>query len=465
MLLHAAVALLVTAQAGAGLATGVKVGEISPDSALVWVRATASMERNATGLHIAGQPAEPLDEGVRIENLEGECPGAPGMVRVRYGTERSLATCKTTEWVEVDAQKDYAHTFRLEGLSPVTEYFYAAEVKDKDGTPQSLLGRFATAPTHDAHVPVTFTVVTGMFYGHLDSPEGFNSYEAMRRLAPDFHVLTGDTVYYDNDAPVANSVEVARYHWHRMYSLPRLVQFHLAVPAYWEKDDHDTYHNDCWPGMVREKMGTFTFEQGKAVFLEQVPMGAGTSRSVRWGKDLEVWFVEGRDFRSPNDAPDGPDKSIWGEDQRRWLKESLVASDATWKILVSPTPIVGPDRGNKADNHANAAFAHEGGEIRAWFAQNLGERFFVICGDRHWQYYSIDPETRLREFSCGPASDEHAGGSPGEDPAYHQFHRMKGGFLSVSVLPEGEKAAIRFRFHDVHGGVVYEKSFAESNHP
>ncbi|MCC6699536.1 MAG: alkaline phosphatase D family protein [Candidatus Hydrogenedentes bacterium] len=460
MLMHAVIAVLFSAHA-AGLATGVKVGEIAPDSAFIWVRATASAERNTTGLHIAGQPAKPLDAGVRIEDLEGACPGAPGSVRVRYGTDQGLTSCETTEWIEVGAQTDYTHVFHLEGLTSATKYFYSAEVKGKDDAPQSLLGQFATAPTPDTHAPATFTVVTGMFYGHLDSPEGFHSYEAMRRLAPDFHVLTGDTVYYDNDAPVANSIDVARYHWHRMYSLPRLVQFHLAVPAYWEKDDHDTYHNDCWPGMVREKMGSFTFDQGKAVFLEQAPMGAGTSRSVRWGKDLEVWLVEGRDFRSPNDAPDGPAKSIWGDNQKRWLKESLLASNATWKVLVSPTPLVGPDRGNKADNHANATFAHEGSEMRKWFAENLGDRFFVICGDRHWQYYSIDPETRLREFSCGPASDEHAGGSPGEDPAYHQFHRVKGGFLSVSVLPKDEQSNLRFRFHDVHGGVVYEKAFAQ----
>ena len=42
-------------------------------------------------------------------------------------------------------------------------------------------------------------------------------------------------------------------------------------------------------------MGAFTFDQGKAVFLEQVGMGERTYRTVRWGKDLQVWMVEGRD--------------------------------------------------------------------------------------------------------------------------------------------------------------------------
>jgi alkaline phosphatase D len=153
---------------------------------------------------------------------------------------------------------------------------------------------------------------------------------------------------------------------------------------------------------------------------------------------------------------DGPDKTIWGAEQKKWLKDTLLASDATWKVLVSPTPIVGPDRGNKADNHANTAFQHEGDEIRRWFQQNLPDNFFIACGDRHWQYHSVHPGTQVQEFSCGPASDQHAGGSPGFDNEYHRFHRVKGGFLSVNVRRDGDRSVIAMRFHDDQGNVVYE---------
>jgi len=454
-------AIIIATHTAAGLATGVKIGEVTSDSAMVWVRATANAERHENGLWFAGRPAVPVPDGVAIEQLKGACPGAPGDVRVRYGTSQDLDGAATTEWTRVESDTDFAHSFTLDGLKPATEYFYAAEARDVDAEDASatLRGRFVTAPNADANAEVTFTVVTGMYYGHLDDLRGFNIYEAMRDLAPDFHVLTGDTVYYDNDAPVATSLDVAAYHWQRMYSLPRLIDFHLAVPAYWEKDDHDTYHDDCWPGMVEEKMGAFTFDEGLNYFLDVVPMGDKTYRTARWGKALQVWFVEGRDFRSPNTMEDGPDKTIWGDEQKQWLKDTLVASDADWKVLVSPTPIVGPDRERKADNHANAAFAHEGNEMRAWFAENLPDNFFIVCGDRHWQYHSVDPKTGVQEFSCGPASDEHAGGSPGEDPEYHQFHRMEGGFLSVTASPVGDSSTLAFRFHDVHGAVVYEKVF------
>jgi alkaline phosphatase D len=205
-------------------------------------------------------------------------------------------------------------------------------------------------------------------------------------------------------------------------------------------------------------MGAFTFAEGQRIFREQTPMSGPGYRTFRWGRDLQIWLTDGRDHRSPNRQPDGPDKTIWGAEQKAWFKETVKASTATWKVLISPTPIVGPDRGKKNDNHANAGFTHEGDEVRAWMQANVPDNFFVVCGDRHWQYHSVHPVTGVREFSVGAASDSHAGGTPGENPAYHRFHRVKGGFLSVQLTSAGARSHIDFRHHSVIGEVVHEFS-------
>jgi len=239
-----------------------------------------------------------------------------------------------------------------------------------------------------------------------------------------------------------------------MFSLPRLIEFNRNVGCYWLKDDHDTLNNDSWPGM---KHGDFTFAEGQKIFRQQAPMNddGPDYRTVRWGHDLQIWFTEGRDFRSPTRMPDGPDKTILGPEQKAWLKRTVKESDATWKVLVSPTPIVGPDRKGKNDNLSNSGFKHEGDEIRQWLKANVPDNFFVITGDRHWQYHSVDPETGVQEFSVGPASDEHASGSPGFNPAIHKFHRVKGGFLAVSLQRDGKSSRILFELLDVNGAVVY----------
>ena len=445
-------------------ATGVKVGEVTTDSAIVWTRLTAGSERRQDGIPIRGRP-EKTEPGEPIEqldpnDLQGSVPGADGQIRIRYDSNVNFFDPVVTEWFAVDAENDFTHHFRLQDLSPSTIYYFEVETSDSDGTTlhKPLNGRFRTAPPPEQYETVIFTAVTGQSNRDHDDPEGFKIYRSMLELAPRFIVPTGDTIYYDSDAPLATSIDLARFHWHRMYSFPTLVRFHLSVPGYWEKDDHDSYHNDNWPGMSREYMGTFNWDQGLQVYAEQVPMSDLPYRTFRWGKGLQVWVVEGRDFRSANDMPDGPDKTIWGAEQKRWLKETLLASDADWKVLVSPTPIVGPDRTSKGDNHSNRAFTHEGDEIRGWFAENLPENFFVVCGDRHWQYHSVHPGTGVQEFSSGPATDEHASGSPGEDPNYHRFHRVEGGFVSVTADKSYDESRIAFRLHNVDGGVEYEWS-------
>jgi phosphodiesterase/alkaline phosphatase D-like protein len=89
-------------------------------------------------------------------------------------------------------------------------------------------------------------------------------------------------------------------------------------------------------------------------------------------------MVEGRDFRSPNTMPDGPDKTIWGAEQKAWFKRTVEASDAAFRVLISPTPVIGPDRERKNDNHANEGFTHEGNELRQFIAEQ--KNMVVVTG-------------------------------------------------------------------------------------
>ncbi|MEX0715034.1 MAG: alkaline phosphatase D family protein [Planctomycetaceae bacterium] len=449
------------------MATGFKVGEVTHHSAIVWTRLTKNPERNWEGRRVPDTPREAYRDEftpptIDVADREGAVPAAPGQVRVVYGTREDLSDAKSTEWVKLTERlgdHDSIHQFRLTGLDPGTKYHLKVEARSIDGgdVTASLTGSFGTPAKADQWQDVKFGVITGQFYWHLDDPRGYHIYPAMQKQGLNFLVPTGDSVYLDSSSPRARTVDLARFHWHRIHSLPRLVEFHRHVPGYWEVDDHDTWTNDCWPTKVDTWMNPLTFADGFAVFREQVPMGNLTYRTVRWGKGLQVWMVEGRLYRSPNDMEDGPEKSIWGGKQREWLMRSILDSDAEFRVLVSPTPIVGPDRGEKNDNHANEGFAWEGNLFRDWTKQKNLKNFYVCNGDRHWQYMSIDPKSGLREFCSGPASDEHASGAPDEhDPETQPFLRVEGGFLSVEVTRANGVPTIAFIHRDVHGEPVHE---------
>lgn len=411
-------------------AEGVKIGEVTAVSAVLWTRLCA---------------VDGCDESFHL-------PGVDGEVRVRY---RSTGQpWSSTSWQVVSGEEDYTCQMLLNGLIPGSKCEYIVEARNAQGD-SSFKGSFRTAPAAGAQQAVRFVVTTGHKHATSDNPEsGPNIYPAMAELEPHFFVHTGDVVYYDNDAPpAAKSTAVARLHWHRLYSLPRRVDFHRSVPSYFMKDDHALLKNDCWPGQT---YGELTFDEGVRLFNEQTPSGSLPYRTFRWGKHLQIWLVEGREYRSPNTVPDGPDKTIWGTKQMQWLQEDMVRSNATFRVLISPTPIVGPDRRNKHDNHCNKDFEREGNLIRGFLSELPNT--YVVCGDRHWQYVSVDPKTGLREYSCGPSTDKHSGGWRQNDVRpEHRFLRVAGGFLSVEVS-EGEKPAIEFKLHDVKGDAVYSET-------
>lgn len=458
--------------AGPFMATGFKIGEVTDTNAVVWTRLTTREDRGSADHPMPevlyanpdtgdlapregrpdNQPVVIWPEGYDITTIEGTCPGAPGEVRIWYSMEDTNEWLHTA-WAPVDADRDYTRQIPLTDLRPGTNYDLRVETRSpKEDPGEVLAGSFRTAPALDDSANVLFTVSTGQAYPDQDDPGGFKIYPHMRALDPDFFIHTGDIVYYDT---LGKTLPLARWHWQRTYSLPNNEVFHRHVASYFIKDDHDTWMNDCWPGRETDFMGDFTFEQGLAVFPEQVPMDGPTHRTFRWGKHLQIWLVEGRDFRSPNTMPDGPDKTIWGAEQKAWFKTTVEESDATFRLLISPTPFVGPDRPRKNDNHSNAGFQHEGRELREFIANQ--KNMYVVCGDRHWQYVSVAKDFPVREYSCGPASDEHAGGwSQDNRHPEHVYLNVTGGFLSIAI-EDGTPPRLIARHYSVDGKLLNEE--------
>ena len=441
------------------LGNGVKIGEVTETSARIWVRLTQESSARFDGLPFPerkqGEPQ--LPEGAVLDDMEGAVPGAPGAVRVRFREgdrgERALP------WIEVGSDSDFCHTFVLEDLVPHGSVSFVVEdAKPARGTAEpevtaTVEGAFRTAAPAEVSHAASFCVIACQDHPRRDEgDEGHAIYREMLALDPDFLVHTGDTLYYDKPAPFARDVATARFKWNRFYGLRLPQQFHRAVATWFVKDDHDTLKNDCWPGQT---YGDLTFDQGVAIYREQLPIGEMPYRHQRFGQHLELWFLEGREFRSPNRIEDGPEKTILGREQMEWLARTLAASDATFRVIVSATPIVGPDRQAKNDNHANVGFQHEGDALRDLLSGHEG--VIVVCGDRHWQYASHDLRTGLREWGCGPASDEHAGGfSLGARTEEHDYLKICGGFLHVDVVLGEGSPDLRLRHRGVDGRVLHE---------
>lgn len=440
------------------MANSIKIGEVDQTSAIVWVRLTQNESYRLDGREW-DKDDEALPSGLTVGDMQYSAEGSEGDVRISYWASGNPGKVERSRWSPVSPEKNYSGRFQLKGLRPGTDYALKVEGRPKGGNQTSIevMGGFKTAAKRDDEAPVKFVLVTCHDFPRRDDLiNGHYIYPAMLdRVDPDFLVHAGDIEYYDKPLPWAKTEALAYYKWDRLFGLPNFREFYRQVPAYFMKDDHDLLKNDSVPG---DTYGELTWERGIEIFNETFPMGERPYRTFRWGKDLQIWLMESREYRSPNRSPDGPSKTIWGKEQKEWFFDTFSASDATFRIVINPNPIVGPDRENKKDNHANSNFAYEGDELRAFIGSQ--KNAFILNGDRHWQYVSVDEKTGAREYSCGAGSDIHAGGfKQSLRSPKHRFLRIKGGFLSVTVEHETGRPRITLRHHDVHGDVVNEDIF------
>lgn len=452
-------------------AQGELAGEVTASSVLLQSRLTAI-------------PGPELD-------ASGDIPGAAGVAAFEWSNAADFSAARRTPWLEAKPDRDFIVRTRLEGLAPATTYHYRLVCgPDQASARAGPARRFRTLPAADSTEPLSFTMGSCQNYAFFmegkdgrggapaeDHRLGYPAYAAMLALEPDFFIGAGDLVYYDHPgAAAAKTLVELRRKWHEQFRLPRLVEFLGRTAAFWSKDDHDFRFNDT--DATGNRLPTAA--TGSDVFREQMPLlatgdrGSPTYRSHRVHRHLQLWFTEGRDHRSPNDAPDGPEKSLWGPAQRAWLERTLFESDATWRVIISPTPMVGPDRAQKQDNHANlGGFRHEAERFFAW-TQDAGiDNLLVFCGDRHWQYHSIHP-SGVEEFGCGALNDENAirgvrpGGKHSTDPnglirQPFLYDRPTGGFLRVRVDAEAGRARLRIDFTDDQGKVLHSVSRGPRN--
>ncbi len=455
---------------------GLMAGEVSSSAALVQVRLT--------------QTDKLVDRDIK---------GAWGLVE--FTLQSASDSSQTfTETAHALSQRDYIARVHFDRLQPNTVYRCTTRMGLDAQTMRSGPSlEFKTHPGADLTEPVSFAVVTGMNYAkfhgddridqaqHLienntklpepyagaDKELGYPALETLLKVKPDFFVGTGDNVYYDTpDNPRAQSVTEMRQKWHEQFIQPRYGELFAKVPTFWMVDDHDYRIDDG------DNSGEILPlpETARRILMEQLPYArndrpaARTYRTHRVSRDLQIWFVENRFYRSDNAMPDGPDKTIWGKEQRQWLERTLTSSDAPFKILISPTPMIGPDDLRKTDNHCDVGgFQYERDSFFKFLKSNGldQQNFFIVCGDRHWQYHAVD-STGIEEFSCGALIDANSrlarmpGDPEGTDPDglikhLHKQTERSGGFLIVRCAQgDGGKASLVFRFHDEKGKILYE---------
>ena len=204
---------------------------------------------------------------------------------------------------------------------------------------------------------------------------GYRLYETMRRHSPDFFIHSGDQIYADNPivaevktddgkvwkdlttegkSKVAETIEEFRGNFAYNLLDESKRRFAAETPFLVQWDDHET-RNNWYPGQrigaerYKVKSTSLLAAYARQAMFEYNPMrfdGEDAERVYRridYGPALEVFMIDERSYRGPNSPNRQPaldkDSAFLGAAQLAWLKRSLLASTATWKLIASDMPI------------------------------------------------------------------------------------------------------------------------------
>src|SRR5215210_177063 len=340
-------ALLVAVPATAsakGFSRGVASAEVTSTSALLWTRADKPGRVTLTVAHDAR-----LRRGAKSFRL-----------RARAGTDNTVQ--------------------RTVGkLKGGTKYFFRFS---RNGA-RSDRGTFTTAPGRKSTKPVRFAW-TGDSDPVLDPSTKklfFGPYDVYTRMAREknaFNVNLGDTIYSDTDSqyenvdPLALTVAQKRAKYRTMLRAATLRRLRAAGGMYNHWDDHEFLNDfaidqtryptasgtqEGQPKRIVEIDGQKLYADGVKAFREYMPVtysrSRGIYRSFRWGKNLEIFFLDERSFRDAGaddagtcDNPPGSGNRDLAPTAPQRIRstfarftQAVKRSKATFKVVMNELPI------------------------------------------------------------------------------------------------------------------------------
>ena len=428
--------------------------------------------------------------------------------------------------LSLNAATDFTGSVDVQGLRPDTTYYYRLAAREGRGQFQGV-GQFRTAAPPGTNRSVRFVWVADLAgQGWGRNPElkirafdgetikgGYVIFDVMRKFNPDFAVFCGDMIYADNAIPptlpipeavgggiwvnepaknfVAINLEEFRTNWKYNLGDEKLQRFLAQTPVYVQWDDHEVTNN-WYPSEVLTASpyngisADVLASRAKQAFFEYNPIrGDEIFRKFRHGKHLELFLLDERSFRGSNPANNQPFLEMLGQEQLDWLKQSLKASSATWKVVANHDPFAivtgGAGDWDAWSQGSPEVLGREAQlrELLTFIKANRIKNVVFITADVHFAAaVECSPERSLFkdfypfwEFVVGPINAGAFG--PGQlDPSFgaeYKFVRSPGTQNLPQNLPpphlqffglaeiDGNTADLTVQIRSITGELVYEK--------
>lgn len=391
-------------------------------------------------------------------------------VRIDYWLKEKPALVFSTETLETEST---AHTSVLiaDNIEPGNTYVYKLFINNKEVV-LPYLTEFQTQPVWKwRNDPPDFSLAAGSGtyinekeYDRPGKPYGgeYEIFQAIHSSSPDFMIWLGDNAYLRE--PDWNTWTGIVKRWTHTRSIKEMQPLLASTHHYAIWDDHDYGPNNSDRGFWNKNSTLEAFK----LFWANPSYGIGDIEGVitqfQWN-DVDFILLDNRFYRSPNLIQE-KNKTILGDKQKQWLKDALISSSGSFKIIVMGGQFLN-DAGNHEVYSANGFNAERQEIIDFIYAHNIKNVVF-LTGDRHHSELSVLEEhgkpriidITFSALTSGAANNKDEKNSYRVENTY--TNKRNYGLISFSGPLKQRKMNIETR--DSQGSLIWKKEYIiESN--
>lgn len=306
----------------------------------------------------------------------------PSKMWVEYANNPEWKNPQQMQAVLALPSNDYTARVDLGGLQAGQRTYYRVRFEDlthPGSFSETQSGSLMVPGGHHKNIRFAFSGdEAGQGFGINEAFGGYRIYESMRRFQPDFFIHSGDQIYADGPIPaeirlsngdiwknivtpakskVAETLDDYRGNFAYNFLDANKRRFAAEVPFLVQWDDHEV-RNNWYPGQqigAAEKryqqqrdLNTLAGHSRRAMF-EYNPFRIDANdpdriyRQFSYSPLLEVFMLDERSYRGKN-SPNlqtalNQDAAFLGKAQLQWIKQALLKSRSTWKVIASDMPI------------------------------------------------------------------------------------------------------------------------------
>ncbi len=353
---------------------------------------------------------------------------------IQYSADPQWSTFQESAMVSTTPETDFTAQIPLTALTPKTRYWYRNLVPGKNPSQPC---QFLTAPLAEDSATITFAISGDTRH----SFQPFSIMESMRTVSPDFFVFLGDTIYADKETPARELSDYWNKYRENRDGFAKHLFAETSVYAMWDDHEVDSDFTSTHPLMPIGRQAFFTYWP----IRPYTPDGTRLYRTFRWGKAVELFLLDTRQYRNP------ATNTMLGADQKQWLLAQLAASSARFKFIISSVPFSDP----RVDKWGE--YPEERDEILDFLKKHDITGILFLAGDVHHAGVSRMPGlTDLKEFIFGPLAAPMNDKISSQEPRFEYFNDASRNFGKITVHPDGLKPSVQIEWFDANRTLLHE---------